>query len=198
MSCVENVQLPMLHQPSQFSVNQVQSSIPGFTLAVPSLWTPGQTHCCLHLSPELPALTPESPEIARSGGVLRPTEQFSHHHRKPERTLTSLGLWRQTRALGKAVETVISPAVQPEPPVRKSGQTEGFVTLSFRLAMTGSKMGILTGELSLWSLEAEDSVSPSLLLSCSRVHVTMRGIVLLKGWQEVLGPKGPSPLPSLL
>lgn len=63
--------------------------------------------------------------------------------------------------------------------------------------MTGSKMGILTGELSLGSLEAEDSASP-LPLSCSRVHVTLRGVVLVKRWQEVLGLKGPSPLHTLL
>lgn len=35
MFSVENVQLPMLRRPSQFAVNRVQSSVPGFTLAVP-------------------------------------------------------------------------------------------------------------------------------------------------------------------
>lgn len=105
MSRVENVQLPMLRRPSWFNVNRVQSSVLGFTLAVPFPLDCWQTRHSLHPSPELPALTPKSPEIARSGGVLRPTEQFSYRHRKPERNLMSLGLWDQTRALGKAVGT---------------------------------------------------------------------------------------------
>lgn len=119
-----------------------------------SLRLPGR----LAASPELRALTLKPPKTVGSGGVLRAPDQYSHHCMKPGLNLISRGNgarqgpWKGHGAPPSTNQKVVKPRIPP---------------LSFQLAMEGANIGVVMGELSVWSLEARTQLPPPQLLQDS-------------------------------